>query len=66
MLRPHDGDVAEGVVMNAADILVVIVAVAALAGLGWFFFGPRKATAAVLAGGGSGWRSRSGADTVPR
>src|SRR5689334_3829647 len=37
--------------MNAADILVVVAAVAALAGLGWFFFGPRKATAAVLAGG---------------
>jgi P-type Cu+ transporter len=37
--------------MNAVDILVVVVAVAALAGLGWFFFGPRKATAAVLAGG---------------
>jgi P-type Cu+ transporter len=37
--------------MNIADILVVVLAVAALAGLGWFFFGPRKATAAVLAGG---------------
>ena len=37
--------------MNAADIIVVLAAVAALAGLGWFFFGPRKATAAVLAGG---------------
>src|SRR5437762_3436208 len=37
--------------MNSADILVVVVAVAALAGLGWFFFGPRKVTAAVLAGG---------------
>lgn len=37
--------------MNAADILVVVAAVAALAGLGWFFFGSRKATAAVLAGG---------------
>ena len=41
----------EGIAMNAADILVVVAAVAALAGLGWFFFGPRKATAAVLAGG---------------
>src|SRR5690242_3561678 len=51
MLSPHDGDVAEGVVMNAADILVVVAAVAALTGLGWFFFGPRKVTAAVLAGG---------------
>ena len=37
--------------MNAADILVVVAAVAALAGLGWFFFGPRRATAAVLTGG---------------
>jgi Cu+-exporting ATPase len=40
----------EGIAVNA-DILVVVAAVAALAGLGWFFFGPRKATAAVLAGG---------------
>ena len=37
--------------MSAADIIVVIAAVAALAGLGWFFFGPRKARAAQLAGG---------------
>jgi len=37
--------------MSAADILVVVAAAAALAGLGWFFFGPRQATAAVLAGG---------------
>jgi hypothetical protein len=37
--------------MNAVDIIVILAAVAALAGLGWFFFGPRKATAAVLAGG---------------
>jgi len=37
--------------MNAADILVVVAAVSALTGLGWFFFGPRKVTAAVLAGG---------------
>lgn len=60
--------------MNAAGILVVVAAVAALGGLGWFFFGPRKATAAVLAGGvrryhpaslppaGSGFR----ADAEPR
>jgi Cu+-exporting ATPase len=39
------------VAMNAADILVVVAAAAALTGLGWFFFGPRKARAAVLAGG---------------
>src|SRR5215471_9095949 len=37
--------------MTAADIIVVIAAVAALAGLGWFFFGPRRASAAELAGG---------------
>ena len=37
--------------MNAVDIIVILAAVAALAGLGWFFFGPRKATAAALAGG---------------
>ena len=37
--------------MSTADVVVVLAAVAALAGLGWFFFGPRKATAAVLAGG---------------
>ena len=37
--------------INAAGILVIVAAVAALAGLGWFFFGPRQATAAVLAGG---------------
>jgi P-type Cu+ transporter len=38
-------------VITAADILVIVAAVVALAGLGWFFFGPRQATAAVLAGG---------------
>jgi P-type Cu+ transporter len=37
--------------INVAGILVVVAAVVALAGLGWFFFGPRRATAAVLAGG---------------
>jgi Cu+-exporting ATPase len=37
--------------MSVDDILVVAAAVLALAGLGWFFFGPRKARAAVLAGG---------------
>ena len=41
----------EGIAMNAADILVVVAAVAALAGLGWFFFGPRRASTAELAGG---------------
>ena len=37
--------------MDAAGIIVALGAVAALAGLGWFFYGPRKARAAVLAGG---------------
>jgi len=37
--------------MNVVDIIVVLAAAAALAGLGWFFFGPRKARAAELAGG---------------
>jgi Cu+-exporting ATPase len=37
--------------VNVSDIIVVVTAVAALAGLGWFFFGPRKARAAELAGG---------------
>jgi P-type Cu+ transporter len=37
--------------MSAADIIVVLAAVAALAGLGWFFFGPRKAKTAEFAGG---------------
>jgi P-type Cu+ transporter len=37
--------------MSAAGIIVVIAAAAALAGLGWFFFGPRRARAAELAGG---------------
>ena len=37
--------------MNVADIAVVIAAIAALAGLGWFFFAPRRAHTADLAGG---------------
>src|SRR5262245_19486329 len=37
--------------MSTADVVVVLSAVAALAGLAWFFFGPRNAPAAVLAGG---------------
>src|SRR5215472_1748765 len=37
--------------MDAIDVIVVLGAVAVLAGLGWFFFGPRRARAAVLAGG---------------
>jgi Cu+-exporting ATPase len=42
--------------MNVADIVVAIAAAAAIAGLGWFFFGPRRARAAELAGGCSGSR----------
>src|SRR5215469_4856509 len=37
--------------MSAADIAVLLAAAAVLGGLGWFFFGPRKAAAAELAGG---------------
>src|SRR6266487_2281140 len=37
--------------MSVADIAVIIAAVAALAGLGWFFFAPRRARTAELAGG---------------
>ncbi len=37
--------------MRVADIVVVLAAAAALAGLGWFFFGPRRASAAELSGG---------------
>src|SRR5215475_6280708 len=37
--------------MSVADVVVVLAAVAAMAGLGWFFFGPRKANVAELRGG---------------
>ncbi len=37
--------------MHVEDLVAVLAAVAALAGLGWFFFGPRKGQAAELAGG---------------
>ena len=37
--------------MSVADIAVVIAAAAAIAGIGWFFFAPRRARAAELAGG---------------
>src|SRR6516164_1690197 len=37
--------------MSAADIVVVIASAAAMAGLGWFFFAPRRARTAELAGG---------------
>jgi Cu+-exporting ATPase len=37
--------------MDASAIVVGLAAAAVIAGLGWFFFGPRKARAAQLAGG---------------
>ena len=37
--------------MTTADVAVISVAVLALAGLGWFFFGPRRARSARLGGG---------------
>jgi P-type Cu+ transporter len=37
--------------MNVADISVLLAAVVAIGGLGWFFFGPRRARAAQLDGG---------------
>src|SRR6516162_2571685 len=37
--------------MGVADTAVMIAAVAALAGLGWFFFAPRRARTAELTGG---------------
>ncbi len=37
--------------MSMADIAVLLAAVAALAALGWFFFAPRRARTAELAGG---------------
>jgi Cu+-exporting ATPase len=37
--------------MNTADVVVLLAAAAAVAGLGWFFFGPRRAHTALLAGG---------------
>jgi len=36
--------------MSAADILVVVLAVVALAGLGWFFFGPATGSTTPRAG----------------
>jgi Cu+-exporting ATPase len=37
--------------MSTADIMVLIVAVAVVAGLGWYFFGPRRARTAQVADG---------------
>jgi Cu+-exporting ATPase len=37
--------------MSVSDIVVLVAAVAAIGGLGWFFFGPRRARSAQLEGG---------------
>jgi Cu+-exporting ATPase len=37
--------------MNSADVVVLLVAAVVVAGLGWFFFGPRRAHTALVAGG---------------
>jgi Cu+-exporting ATPase len=37
--------------MDVTGIVTVVAAAAAIAGLGWFFFGPRRARAAQLSGG---------------
>src|SRR5487761_1602791 len=37
--------------MGVSGIVVLLAAVAAIAGLGWFFFGPRRARVAQLSGG---------------
>ena len=37
--------------MTVIDVVVVVAAVLAVAGLGWFFFGPRRAQMAEVAGG---------------
>jgi len=37
--------------MPVVDVIVVVVAVAAVAALAWFFFGPRRVSAAAVAGG---------------
>src|SRR5712691_4956375 len=46
-----DGRRPGGFAMDASGIVVVLAAVAALGGLGWFFFGPRKARTAQLTDG---------------
>lgn len=40
--------------MTTADVAVISVAVLALAGLGWFFFGPQRARSARLGAGAAG------------
>ena len=50
--------------MGVADIAVLLASAAAIAGLGWFFFGPRKARTRRWAAGCSGWRSPCAAATA--
>jgi Cu+-exporting ATPase len=40
--------------MNVTDLSVLLAAVVATGGRGWFFFAPRRARSAQLAGGCSG------------
>jgi P-type Cu+ transporter len=37
--------------MSVADVVVLVAALAGIGGLAWFFFGPRRASAAELSGG---------------
>jgi P-type Cu+ transporter len=48
-----EGDVpaAEELVMSSVDVVVVVVAIAAIAGMGWYFFAPRRARTAEVSGG---------------
>jgi hypothetical protein len=51
--------------MNISDVAVVAGDLAAAAGLGWWFFGPKPAAEAVVAGGFRRCRSRYAA-AMPR
>jgi Cu+-exporting ATPase len=51
--------------MNVADISVLFTAVVAIGGLGWFFFGPRRARSAHLEGDVQRVAGRSRAVTAP-
>jgi hypothetical protein len=50
--------------MSIAEIAVLAGTVVALAGLGWFFFGPRRASTAPIEDGVSGSRYPFVADTA--
>src|SRR5258708_33337909 len=47
-----DGRPVREIAVNVSDIIVLLAAATALGGLGWFFFGPRRARFAQLVGGG--------------